>query len=315
MVGRGALYAIGSDPNGGPLRIRLRSRPLVVVGVAALLAGGCRGESAHPAGTPAADSTRAPILIGDTLLPSGPLGVSARRGLALMEHTPDSLPQYARSALRCMSCHLDDGRRAKGLPLVGTFARYPQYRARDGRVDLITDRVNDCFQRSLNGKPLPVESSAMRDIIVYLAWVSRRTRVLDSGVAAKRPVLVPDTARGHAIFATICAQCHGADGNGGTYLGPVPPLWGNRSFNIGAGMARLRTIAAFVRYNMPFNHPGTLTDQQAFDVAAFVISRPRPDYPGKEKDWPNGDPPPDVAYPTAAAARKAAARSTPTGAH
>ena len=248
-------------------------------------------------------------------MPPGPLGVSARRGLALLQHTPDSLPQYAHSALRCMSCHLDDGHRAKGLPLVGAFARYPQYRARDGRVDLIGDRVNDCFQRSMNGKPLADESSAMRDIIVFLAWNSRGSKVMDSATGVKLAPLTPDTAHGRAIFASTCAECHGADGQGGTFVGPVPPLWGERSFNIGAGMARLRTMAAFVRYNMPFNRPGTLSDQQAFDVAAFVITRPRPDFAGKEKDWPNGDPPPDVAYPTTAAARKAAARSTPNGAH
>jgi thiosulfate dehydrogenase len=139
--------------------------------------------------------------------------------------------------------------------------------------------------------------------------------VLDSAGGVKIAPLSGDTARGRAIFASICAQCHGANGNGGTFIGPVPPLWGERSFNIGAGMARLRTLAAFVRHNMPFNQPGTLSDQQAFDVAAYVISRPRPDLAGKEKDWPNGDPPPDVAYPTDAAARKATARSTPTGAH
>jgi len=282
---------------------------------AALLAGGCRTEPAPPAPAHAPEAPSAPTVLGDTAMPAGPLGASARRGLALMQHTPDSLPQFAHSALRCMSCHLDDGHRAKGLPLVGASARYPQYRARDGRIDLITDRINDCFQRSLNGKPLPVESSAMRDIIVYLAWMSRGTRLLDSSTASKITPLTPDTARGRAIFASTCAECHGADGSGGTFVGPVPPVWGERSFNIGAGMARLRTIAGFVRSNMPFNQPGTLSDQQAFDVAAFVVTRPRPDFPGKEKDWPNGDPPPDVAYPTAAAARKAAARTTPTGAH
>jgi thiosulfate dehydrogenase len=87
----------------------------------------------------------------------------------------------------------------------------------------------------------------------------------------------------------------------------APPLWGPRSFNIGAGMARARTAASFIRDNMPFDLPGSLTDQQAFDVAAFVVAQPRPDYPGKELDWPRGDAPPDVAYPTRAAAKQPAA--------
>jgi thiosulfate dehydrogenase len=76
-------------------------------------------------------------------------------------------------------------------------------------------------------------------------------------------------------------------------------------------MARVRTAASFIRDNMPFDRPGTLTDQQAFDVAAFVVAQPRPDFSGKERDWPNGDPPPDVAYPTQAATRKAAGRRAP----
>jgi thiosulfate dehydrogenase len=112
---------------------------------------------------------------------------------------------------------------------------------------------------------------------------------------AKLTPLPGDSARGREIFATTCTRCHGAEGQG-TAL--APPLWGAGSFNIGAGMARLRTAAAFIRHNMPFDRPGTLSDQQAFDVAAFIVSRPRPDLAGKENDWPNGDAPPDVAYPT-----------------
>jgi thiosulfate dehydrogenase len=83
-------------------------------------------------------------------------------------------------------------------------------------------------------------------------------------------------------------------------------------------MARLRTAASFIRHNMPFDKPGSLSDQEAFDVAAYIVSRPRPDLVGKERDWPNGDPPPDVAYPTTAARRKAAtaaANAAPRGAH
>ena len=81
----------------------------------------------------------------------------------------------------------------------------------------------------------------------------------------------------------------------------APPVWGAHSYNIGAGMARVRTAAAFISDNMPFDQPGTLTDQQALDVAAYVNVHTRPDFPDKVHDWPNGDAPPDVAYPTDAA--------------
>jgi thiosulfate dehydrogenase len=87
-----------------------------------------------------------------------------------------------------------------------------------------------------------------------------------------------------------------------------PPLWGPRSYNIGAGMARLRTAAAFIREQMPYDRAVTLTDQEAFDVAAYINAQPRPDFRGKENDWPNGDPPPDAAYQTRAASTKSKRR-------
>jgi thiosulfate dehydrogenase len=278
-----------------------------------VLGAGCRAR-ATPDESAAAARMAA---MADTTWPASPLGAAARRGHALLAHTHDSLPQYAPSALRCFNCHLDEGMRRNGLLLVGAFARYPQYRSRSAHMETITDRVNDCFKRSLNGQPLPVDGPDMRDIVTYLAWISRGIEVFDSVPGQGLPKLKPlpaDTVRGATLFAGTCVRCHGVDGAG---MAAVPPLWGPRSFNIGAGMARLNTAAAFIRTNMPFDKPGSLTDQEAFDIASFVISRPRPDYPGKELDWPKGDPPPDVAYPTAAAAKRAAAasRPTPTSAH
>lgn len=234
----------------------------------------------------------------DSEIPDTPLGASIRRGHALLTATRDSLPHYVGNRLRCVSCHLDDGRRAYASPLVGVYARFPQYRARNARVNTIEDRINGCFLRSMNGRPLPVNGRDMRDMTAYLAWLSRGipvgARVEGQGFARLKP-LTPDTSRGAALFATTCARCHGANGEG-TVI--APPLWGPESFNIGAGMARLRTAAAFIRRNMPFDQPGSLTDQQAFDIASYIVSRPRPDLPGKENDWPNGDAPPDAAYPT-----------------
>src|SRR6266498_1046807 len=103
------------------------------------------------------------------------------------------------------------------------------------------------------------------------------------------------TARGRQLFAVTCVPCHGPNGNGSAV---APPLWGPHSFNIGAGMARVNTAAAYIHQLMPRNKPGSLTPQQAYDVAAYVTTRPRPDFPGKERDWPYGDAPPDVVYPT-----------------
>jgi len=247
----------------------------------------------------------------DSLIPADALGGAIRRGRALVLATRDSLPRYVGNKLRCVSCHLDEGRRPTGS-WVGAFARYPQYRSRRGGVETIEDRVNDCFKRSMNGRPLDRSGRDMHDLVAYLAFLSWGTPVgpaSDRGgasAAARFATLRPDTAAGARTFGTVCAACHGVNGQGGSHDAVVaaPPLWGAGSFNIGAGMARLYTAATFVRNNMPFDKPGSLSDQEALDVAAFVNHHPRPDYPGKELDWPKGDPPPDVAYPTAAERRK-----------
>jgi thiosulfate dehydrogenase len=236
------------------------------------------------------------------LIPSGPLGTSIRRGRALLAATRDSLPAHVGNKLRCVSCHLDDGRRASGS-WVGVFARYPQYRPRSATVETIEYRVNDCFRRSMNGTPLASDGADMRDIVAYLWFLSRAVAVgppQPSNRLAKWGALSPDTVAGAGVYGTVCAKCHGPEG-GGTAV--AAPLWGPQSYNIGAGMARVRTAAAFISENMPFDQPGSLSDQQALDVAAYVNARPRPDFPEKVHDWPNGDPPPDVAYPTRATPR------------
>jgi thiosulfate dehydrogenase len=223
---------------------------------------------------------------------------SVRRGRALIHSTRDSLPANARSSLNCSNCHFVDGTQADAMPLVGAYARFPQYRARSGKVDLLEDRINDCFVRSLNGKALAPASRDMHDIVAYLAFLSTGFPVgremQGQGVPALDP-LKGDTASGRAVFAANCVACHGPDGQG-TNL--APPLWGPKSFNIGAGMARVNTAARFIHKLMPRDRPGILTPQQAYDVASFVTSRPRPDFAGKENDWPRGGAPPDVAYPT-----------------
>ena len=262
-----------------------------------------RADAPRSAAPPAAPPSQPPRSspAADTVPPAGPAGVAVRRGHALLAATRDSLPSHVGNSLRCFSCHLDEGRRATALPLVGSYVHYPQFRARGARVDLIEDRVNDCFVRSLNGHPLVATGEDMRDIVAYLAWLSRNVAARDTVRAAGIPSLATldaDSARGSAIFTESCARCHGASGQGSVV---APPLWGAKSYNIGAGMARYRTAALFIAQNMPFDRPGSLSPQQALDVARYVDTRPRPDLAGKEYDWPNGGRPSDVPYTTRAA--------------
>ncbi len=229
---------------------------------------------------------------------------SVRRGRALATFTRDSLPRHVGNGLVCTNCHQQGGTLENGMAWVGVYARFPQYRSRSGETIVIEDRINDCFKRSLNGTPLVPESRDMRDIVSYMAFLSSGYPVGAETEGQGLPKLEPlqgDSLRGASIYLMRCARCHAVGGEG-TQLGP--PVWGPQSFNIGAGMARVRTAATFIKHWMPQDSAGVLTAQEAFDVATYVDSHPRPDYKGKEKDWPHGDPPPDAAYETDAARKK-----------
>ena len=237
---------------------------------------------------PAVDST-----------PDDPLEASAFRGLAILTKTRDSLPDYVGNSLTCTSCHLDEGRRPNAAPLVGVTARYPRYIDRVDAVVSIEDRVNYCFTRSLAGTKIPNDSREMADIVAYLTVISRGVpvgeHVKGEGIKALAKGVPHDSTRGHLLFRDNCARCHGTNGQG---IGVVPALWGARSYSIGASMARVERAAAFISHNMPFDRPGTLSDQQAYDIAAYINSMSRPDLPGKENDWPQGGAPPDTPYET-----------------
>jgi thiosulfate dehydrogenase len=271
-----------------------------------LLAGCTIQEAGHPDSTNAASqrtATRAynpetwqPPVVDST--PDDQLAASVYRGLALVTHTRDSLPNYVGGNLVCTSCHLDEGRRPNAAPLMGAMARFPKFMDRAGAVVPIEDRINYCFTRSISGSRLPPDSREMQDIVAYLAYISKGVptgeHVRGEGLPTM-PKLVGDSSPGHKLFTDNCARCHGNNGAG---IGPVPALWGPKSFSIGASMARIERAASFIRHNMPFDKPGSLTNQQSFDIAAYITSMPRPDQPGKETDWPTGGAPSDVPYDT-----------------
>jgi thiosulfate dehydrogenase len=299
-----------------------RPRGLFWVAIAALTTFGCKVVRTSPTDSTSdaaleLDQTMAPVPVARVLfrVPSESeiknrvVLASIRRGRALARSTKDSLPAYVGSDLQCFSCHPNDATMPNAMPWIGVYARFPQYRSRTGGTQIIEDRINDCFRRSLNGKALPAASSEMRDLVAYMAFLSNGYPVgtqVDGQSLPAVDSLPGDTTRAKPLFEAKCALCHGANGRG---TKAAPPLWGPRSFNVGAGMARLWTAAAFIKQAMPQNARGSLSMQQALDLAALVTTRPRPDFPGKELDWPKGDPPRDAAYPTRAAQRKGAAAS------
>jgi thiosulfate dehydrogenase len=232
------------------------------------------------------------------------------RGMRLHLETRDLLPQHVGNALNCTSCHLNAGTVADGSPFVGVSAFFPGYAPRAGKVISLEDRINGCFKRSMNGKPLPPDSADMKAMVAYFDWMKRETKPGDKvpgrGVGKIDPKIQPNPDNGKKVYAEQCAVCHGQDGEGlkqadGRYV--YPPLWGDASFNIGAGMARTYTAAAFVKRNMPIGFHGKfplgqggLSDQDAVDVAEYFSHQPRPDFPDKVKDWPKDKKPADARY-------------------
>jgi thiosulfate dehydrogenase len=235
-------------------------------------------------------------------IPAGPDGELIRRGKQLLENTHELLPRNVGAKMKCTSCHLNSGTTANAGPWVGITVRFPQYRARSGKVDTLTDRVNDCFERSLNGRALAPDSPEMTAILAYMGWLSQGYSpgddVKGSGMPKLKLAEAPDLGNGQKVYEAKCAVCH-QTGGAGMFAGKTivfPPLWGDESFNIGAGMARLHTIAGFTKLNMPLGQGRTLTDKEAWDVAAYVSRQPRPDFAEKHRDWPKGDKPKDARY-------------------
>jgi len=233
-------------------------------------------------------------------MPKGPLGDAIRIGQSVVTNTRAVAAPFVGNGLTCANCHLDAGRVAYAAPLAGLWGVFPEYRARRGSVESLTERINDCFMRSMNGKALPSKSREMIGLLAYIAWLSAGvptgTEVQGRGFKEFAAPATPNPARGEALYAAKCAACHGADGQGlrGADAYVFPPLWGPQSFNVGAGMARTSVAAGFVQAKMPLGNGSTLSDQEAYDIAAYFTAKPRPEFPAAKNDWPHGDAPPDA---------------------
>ncbi len=224
-------------------------------------------------------------------------GEQIRLGYKIVVDTQDYGRPYVGNRLNCTNCHLDAGMNPNTASFVGISRLYPEYRARADRQMSLADRIGECFERSMNGTAPPPDSSKLQAVVAYIEWLSQNvppgSTVPWRGIPRLTSNHVPDPVNGKKQFATKCVFCHGADGQGTM---AAPPLWGPHSYNIAAGMARVSVAASFIKSNMPRGWGWTLTDDEAYDVAAYVNSQPRPDFPGKQHDWPKGGKPVDVPY-------------------
>ena len=257
--------------------------------------------TANTGGDATASAKPAIKMPDESTIPDDEYGAAVRRGLQIANHTYKELPDNVGNQLNCTSCHLGNGSEAFAAPWNNMPSIYPIYRTRAGRVNSIQERINGCFERSMNGKALDLGSDDMNAMVSYMSWLSQD---LPFGVSPEGrgfvkvdKTLEPNTDNGKKLFAEKCTVCHGAEGEGqynddGTYL--YPAVAGDKSFNDGAGMARTYTAAAFIKGKMPFGQGNSLSDQEAVDIAAYFTHLPRPVKANKDKDWPNGDAPKDV---------------------
>jgi len=223
----------------------------------------------------------------ESQIPIGEFGDVIRRGREIFVDTGRAAPAYVGNSLRCVNCHLDAGRLAGSSPLWAAFVSYPAYRSKTQSVSTFQQRLQGCFEYSMNGKAPPPNAPELVALESYAYWLATGAAVDPKlpgrgYLALAAPAQVRDYTRGEQVYAANCAFCHGADGAGQRSPDGVavfPPLWGPESFNWGAGMGRINNAAAFIKANMPLGMGGTLTDQQAWDVSLYMNSHERPQDP------------------------------------
>ncbi len=247
----------------------------------------------RPGRAPGREGTFMPPARGSA--PSDRMGDAIRLGEAIFTHTsthPVSAP-YVGNSQTCEGCHLDAGRLADSAPMWAAWVAYPAFRTKDQRVNTLEERIQGCFTYSMNapasaaGRAPEADSETLAALLSYIYWLASGAPTGDHGMPGRGyPALGPpakglDPKRGSEVYQVVCAVCHGADGQGAWARGHLifPPLWGPESYNWGAGMHRIDTAAAFIKRNMPLGLAAGLSDQDAWNLAAFINAHERPQDP------------------------------------
>lgn len=237
-------------------------------------------------------------------IPSTPDGQLILYGRELVSHTsvylgPKRKVKAISNGMNCQNCHLKAGTVPFGNNYSAVASTYPKLRPRSGTVESIEKRVNDCIERSLNGKKIEDESKEMRALVSYIKWVGKDVPKdsTPKGAGLWRPIFLErsaDSVKGKIVYQNQCTRCHGQEGKGVATANGMewkyPPLNGKNSFSIGAGLFRISRFAGYVKANMPsdlatYEKP-VLSDEEAWDVSAYVLSLPRPEK-DLSKDWPD----------------------------
>ncbi|MFI5193114.1 MAG: c-type cytochrome [Chitinophagales bacterium] len=248
-----------------------------------------RKAPAAASATTSAPSADSVIKVDSNSIPHNAFGDQVRYGMNLMLNTayyigPEGVSgKYLGNKMNCTNCHQNAGTKPFSFALLESHANYPQYRAREGKVLTLAERVNNCIMRPHNGRPLPLDSKEMVAFLSYFKWINGYVFGIKHFKGEKNlPVSFPSTAadpqRGQSIYKENCARCHGSNGQGAmsadqvTYI--YPPLWGDSAYQPGSSMHRIIKMSQWLKANMPYDRATYdkpfLTDSEALDVAAFV---------------------------------------------
>jgi thiosulfate dehydrogenase len=235
-------------------------------------------------------------------IPRDEYGELIRYGKELISRTaiflgPKGSISHISNGMTCQNCHLEAGTKAWAGNFGGVAALYPRFSERRGSHETVNQRITDCFERSMNGHAPDSNSREMKAMSAYILWLGKEVKKGKKPPGAGLEILPyidrpADPLKGRVLFAQKCQKCHGANGEGqpdstGGYT--YPPLWGIHSYNTSAGLYRLSKFAGFIKDNMPFGSTYVneqLSNEEAWDLAAFVNSQPRPVKKFKQ-DWPN----------------------------
>lgn len=235
--------------------------------------------------------------------PPGKAGEMIRYGKELISSTakylgPQGSVAHITNGMNCQNCHLNAGTKLFSNNFAGFMSSYPKLSGRSGKGESASQRISECFERSLNGMSPDTNKKEIQAILAYMIWVGRNVkkgRKL-SGSSTEKLIFIDqptDPVKGKMVYLSKCESCHGKTGEGILAQDKIsyinPPLWGTHSYNDGAGMYRVINFAGFVKNNMPYGatyQNPQLTNEEAWNVAAFVNSQPRP-HKDQKNDYPD----------------------------
>ncbi len=228
--------------------------------------------------------------------PPGELGRMVKLGEEIIYNTNTHplTKELVGNDLKCTNCHLDGGKTKTLGTFIGTATSFPAYSPREKTVQTLQNRINNCFMRSMNGKRPIIDTEASVAMASYVTWLSSGMPIK---MNPKKPVnpnyskiwwgkkwVLPmikvatndNYLSGQKLYTEKCMACHQSDGQG-LAEAKFPPIWGERSYNTGAGLSKPEKLSTYLLYNMPLGK-ADLTKQQAVDIAIYVDAQPRPSF-------------------------------------